>query len=93
MDELRRNAQEWDRIIIHARELIHEHTGRDLPIAVTEFNSAYDKSFGGETTPDSHFNAIWMADVLGRLIRNGVFMANQWYLTAKPGYGGLGLIA
>ena len=92
MDELRLNAQEWDRIFIHARELIREHTGRDLPIAVTEFNSAYDKSFGGETTPDSHFNAIWMADVLGSMIKNGVFMANQWALTAKAGYGGLGLV-
>jgi hypothetical protein len=70
-------------IFIHARELIHEHTGRDMPIAVTEFNSAYDKSVGGETTPDSHYNAIWLADVLGSMIRNGVFMANEWYLTAK----------
>lgn len=93
MDELRLNAQEWDKIMIRARELIHEYTGRDLPIAVTEFNSAYDKSFGGETTPDSHFNAIWMAAVLGSMIKNGVFMANQWALTAKAGYGGLGLIA
>lgn len=91
-DELRQNAQEWDEIIIHARELIHQHTGRDLPIAVTEFNSAYDKSVGGEATPDSHFNAIWLADVLGRMIKNGVFMANEWYLTAKGGAGGLGLI-
>ena len=93
MDEIRLNAQEWDRIILHARELIHEYATRDLPIAVTEFNSAYDKSNGGETTPDSHFNAIWTADVLGRMIKNGVFMANEWALTAKAGYGGLGLIA
>ncbi len=92
IDELRENAKEWDTIIIRARELIHEHTGRDLPIAITEFNSAYDKSVGLEATPDSHYNAIWMADVLGRMIKNGVFMANVWYLTAKGGYGGLGLI-
>jgi len=92
MDELRLNSREWDKIIIHARELIHQHTRRDLPIAVTEFNSAYDKSVSGETTPDSHASAIWMADVLGRMIKNGVFMANEWALTAKGGYGGLGLI-
>ena len=92
IDELRQNAQEWDKIIIHARELIHEHTGRDLPIAVTEFNSAYDKSVGGEATPDSHYNAIWLGDVLGRMIKNDVFMANEWALTAKGGFGGLGLI-
>ena len=91
-DELRQNAQEWDQIIIHARELIHQHTGRDLPIAVTEFNSAYDKSVGGEATPDSHYNAIWLADVLGRMIKNGVFMAHEFALTAKGGFGGLGLI-
>jgi hypothetical protein len=90
---MRRNAQEWDKIFIHARELIHEYAGRDIPIAVTEFNSAYDKSFGGETTPDSHYNAIWMGNVLGSMIKNGVFMANEWALTAKAGYGGLGLIA
>ena len=92
IDELRQDAQQWDKIIIHARELIHQYTGRDLPIAVTEFNSAYDKSVGREATPDSHYNAIWMADVLGRMIKNGVFMANEWALTAKGGYGGLGII-
>ena len=93
IDELRQNAYEWDKIIIHARELIHEYTGRDLPIAVTEFNSAYDKSVGGEATPDSHYNAIWLADVLGRMIRNDVFMANEWALAATGGAGGLGLIS
>jgi hypothetical protein len=74
------------------RELIFQYTGRDLPIAVTEFNSAYDKSVGGDATPDSLYNAIWMADVLGRMIKNHVFMANEWALTAKGGFGGLGLI-
>jgi hypothetical protein len=92
IEDLHQNAKEWDKIIIHARELIHTNTGRDLPIAITEFNSAYDKSVGGDATPDSFYNAIWMADVLGRMIKNGVFMANEWGLTAKGGYGGLGLI-
>ncbi len=92
IDDLRRNTQEWDKIIIHARELIHEYAGRDIPIAVTEFNSSYDKSVGGEATPDSHFNAIWMADVLGRMIKNGVFMANEFSLVAKGGVGSWGLI-
>ena len=92
IDELRQNALEWDKIIARLREKIHEHTDRDIPIAVTEFNSDYSKSVGGEATPDSHFNAIWLADVLGRMIKNGVFMANQWTLTSKGGYGGWGLV-
>jgi hypothetical protein len=52
----------------------------------------YGTPVGGETTPDSHFNAIWMADVLGRMIKNGVFISNQWYLAAKGGSGGSGLV-
>jgi len=92
LDELRQNAQEWDKILLRAQELIRQYAGRDLPIAVTEFNSAYDKSVGGDATPDSHYNAIWMADVLGRMIKNHVLMANEWALTAKGGFGGLGLV-
>lgn len=92
IEELHQNSKEWDKIIIHARELTQTYTGRDLPLAITEFNSAYDKSVGGDATPDSHYNALWMADVLGRMIKNGVFMANEWGLTAKGGYGGLGLV-
>ncbi|RPJ26192.1 MAG: hypothetical protein EHM33_12460 [Chloroflexi bacterium] len=92
IDELRKDAQTWDKIIIHVRELIHQYAGHHLPIAITEFNPAYDQSVGGEATPDSHYNAIWMADALGRMIENGVFMANEWALTARGGYGSLGLI-
>lgn len=92
IDELRQNTQEWDKLIIHARELIHQYAGRDLPIAITEFNSSYGKPVGGEATPDSYYNAIWMADVLGRMIKNRVFMANEWALAAKGGSGGSGLI-
>ena len=92
LDELHQNSQEWDKILLHAQELIRQYAGRDLPIAVTEFNSAYDKSVGGDATPDSHYNAIWMADVLGRMIKNHVLMANEWALTAKGGFGGLGLV-
>jgi len=92
VDELQANAQEWDRIFIRLRELIHTHTGLDLPIAVTEFNSAYNPAIGAETSPDSHYNAIWLGDVLGHMIKNGVFLANHWMLTSKGGYGGWGLI-
>ncbi len=92
IDELRINAQEWDKIIVRLRDMIHQETGRDIPIAITEFNSDYSKSVGGESTPDSHYNAIWLGDVIGSMIKNGVFMANHWMLTSKGGYGGWGLI-
>ncbi len=92
VEELRINAQEWDKIITYLRDMIHKETGRDIPIAITEFNSDYSKSVGGESTPDSHYNAIWLGDVLGSMIKNGVLMANHWMLTSKGGYGGWGLV-
>ena len=92
IDDLRHNTAEWDKIISRARELIYQYAGRELPIAVTEFNSSYGNSVGGDATPDSFYNAIWMADVLGRLIKNGVYMANEFSFVSKGGVGGFGLI-
>jgi hypothetical protein len=55
-------------------------------------NSHWSKAIQGEATPDSHYNAIWWADVLGRMIKNDVFMINHWMLTSQAGQGGWGLI-
>jgi hypothetical protein len=90
--DLHQNVGQWDKIIIYLRGLIRQTTGLDLPIAVTEFNSHYNKVTNGEATPDSHYNAIWLADVLGRLMRNDAFMANQWLLASHGDQGGWGLI-
>lgn len=92
IEDLRQNSQEWEKTIRYLRGLIGEHTGRDIPIAVTEVNSHWTKSIGGEATPDSHYNAVWLADMLGRLMRQGVFMVNHWMLSSQGGQGGWGLI-
>ena len=76
IDDLRGNTREWDANIIPGlRAVIRETTGRDLPVAVTEVNSSWANNIGGEATLDSHYNAIWYADVLGRLIREQVSIA------------------
>lgn len=76
IDDLRLNAREWDdHILPMARRVIREATGRDIPLAVTEINSSWANNIGGEATMDSHYNAIWYADVLGRMIRQGVEIA------------------
>lgn len=92
IDELRQHMPEWDRTIPYVRGLIQEYTGRDIPIAITEVNTHYSKAVGGEATPDSHFNAIWLADMFGRLMYQDVFMVNHWLLTSSGGTGGWGLI-
>jgi hypothetical protein len=89
-DELRANTEVWDDEIAYLRELIREHTGRDLPIAITEINSSPTSVYGQPASPDSFFNAIWYADVLGRLISEDVWMVNLWNISQRG--GGLGLI-
>jgi hypothetical protein len=92
VDELSAASAEWDLIIPYLRNLIIEITGRNIPIAITEINSHWSSAMGGEATPDSLYNAIWWADVLGRLIFNKVEIVNYFTLQSRPSIGGYGLL-
>jgi len=91
IDWLRRNSREWDLIIPRLRATVREVTGRDLPVAVTEVNSHWSSATGGEATPDSFYNAIWWADVLGRLVRQRVDIVAHFALQSRTQVGGWGL--
>jgi hypothetical protein len=93
VEELAAASAEWDEIIPYLRKLIIEKTGQDLPIAVTEINSHWSNAVGGEATPDSFMNAIWWADVLGRMITNQVVIVNYFSLQSNPSIGGYGLFS
>lgn len=93
IEDLRASAQEWDQLIPRLRQLIRETTGREIPIAVTELNSHWNAVTGGEATPDSHFNAIWLGDVLGRLIRQQVEIVAQFAIQSSSDNGGWGLFS
>ncbi len=58
----------WSRAMDTLAAQIRTHTGRDLQIGVTEANSDWTGRVSEETGTDSHLNALWWADVLGRLI-------------------------
>lgn len=85
------NSREWDTIIPELRREIRVTTGRDYPVAVTEVNSHWTDATGGEATPDSFYNAIWWADVLGRLIRQRVDIVAHFALQTDTPNGGWGL--
>jgi len=89
-EQMRAYAAALEAEVAYLRALIQEHTGRDLPIAITELNSTPTSVMGQPASPDSHFNAIWYADVLGRLMNADVWMANQWVISQRS--TGLGLI-
>ena len=90
VEDLRKNTLEWTEMAKYLQGLIQTTTGREIPIAFTEVNSDPTAVFAGVATPDSFYNAIWYADVLGRLIQQKVFMVNQFVLANRT--GGLGLI-
>ncbi|MBN1201564.1 MAG: hypothetical protein JXJ20_06885 [Anaerolineae bacterium] len=94
IDDLRQNVTEWNLILPALRAVIKETTGRDdIPVAVTEANSHWSSSIGGEATPDSFYNAIWWADVLGRLIQDQSVIVNYFDFQSHGGRGGWGLLA
>ncbi len=80
IEQLRRNAHEWDVIIPDLRNLIKTALGHDLPVGITELNSHWSKPAGGPADPDSFYHAVWWADVLGRLIRQRVDVVAYWTL-------------
>lgn len=89
IEDLRNNTREWIDEVEYLRTLTKEITGRDLPIAITEVNSDPSSIMLQDASPDSFYNAIWYADVLGQLMNADVFMVNQWVLSQRS--TGLGL--
>lgn len=89
VQDLQENTRRWVGEIEYLRGLVRETLGRDLPIAITEVNSDPSSAMLQEVSPDSFFNAIWYADVLGQMMNADVFMVNQWVLSQRT--TGLGL--
>jgi hypothetical protein len=87
LPELLTDAATWDDLASNLRQTVFEVTGKDLPIAITEANSHWSRSIQGEATPDSFANAIWWADVLGRLIGQQVAMVNYFSLASGDDVG------
>jgi alpha-L-arabinofuranosidase len=90
VQDLRENTRKWAAIIEYLRKVTLETIGHELPIAITELNSDPSSAQMQDASPDSFYNAIWYADVLGQMMNADVFMVNQWVLSQRT--GGLGLI-
>jgi hypothetical protein len=91
-DSLRNINDEWDIAIPNLRRIIRDVAGRDIPIAVTEVNSNSANSIGLPASLDSFYNALWLGDTLGRLIRNQVEIVAYWDVqgSSNRGWGLLG---
>ncbi len=92
VDQLADSTAEWDPMLADLKDMIHQTTGRDIPIGVTEFNANWSKQGNNEATPDSIPGALWLADVLGRLVRNQAVVGAQFALQSGPVLGFWGLM-
>lgn len=90
VQSLRQNTRMWAGEIEYLRQVMRETIGRELPIAITELNSDPSPAILQPASPDSFYNAIWYADVLGQLMNSDVFMVNQWVISQRS--TGLGLL-
>jgi alpha-L-arabinofuranosidase len=90
VQQLRENTRKWVTEVEYLRTLSKEILGKELPIAITEVNSDPSSAMLQEVSPDSFYNAIWYADVLGQTMNADVFMVNQWVLSQRT--TGLGLL-
>jgi hypothetical protein len=90
--EMRANVAEWETIIPELRKVVREATGRDLPVAITEVNSHWSNSLGGEATPDSHYNAVWWAAVLANLIETQIDLVTFFALYSTDDSGSFGML-
>ncbi len=92
--DLRENAAEWTHLITRLRGLSEQVTGRqDLRFAVSEVNSHWSRTAYGEATNDSRMNAVWWADVLGKLIYDGAYMVGFFDLQSSDARGSWGLFS
>jgi len=83
IQNLRENTRKWIGEVEYLHQVIKETTGHDLPVAITEINSDPSNQMNKETSPDSFYNAIWYADVLGQMINADVFIVNQWVISQR----------
>lgn len=92
VDQLAGSTAEWDPMLADLKDMIRQTAGRDIPIGVTEFNANWSKQGNGEATPDSVPGALWLADVLGRMIRAQAVVGAQFALQSGPVLGFWGLM-
>ena len=92
VDQLAGSTAEWDTMLTDLKDMIRQTAGRDIPIGVTEFNANWSKQGNGEATPDSVPGALWLADVLGRMIRAQAVVGAQFALQSGPVLGFWGLM-
>jgi hypothetical protein len=98
-EALGRPIDAWVGVVDQAsRALADRNPGRNIPIAVTEFNLVAGVYGDQDGTMAEAVNAFYTADTLGQMALHGVTMANHWVLVngvteSGSDYGIIDLVA
>ena len=92
IEGLQADATRWSTLIDNLHAVVLEETGREIPVGITEFNSDWSSVNGQEATPDSHPNALWLADVLGQMMGGDVQIGVLHNFQSSDRLGGHGLL-
>jgi hypothetical protein len=92
VEGLQADATRWSTLIDNLHAVVLEETGREIPVGITEFNSDWSPVSGQEATPDSHPNALWLADVLGQMVGGDVQIGVLHNFQSIDRLGGHGLL-
>ena len=81
--------QSWPVVMTDANEAFERYVnGRELPIAITEYNLIAFQDMDNEQLMTRAVNMLFLADTVGQMLQNGVAIANQWDLAnGQPANG------
>lgn len=77
----------YRRVIDSIRQKTQEIAGREIPIAVTEYNLTWDWLAEGDGANNSFYAGLYLADFLGAMAEKQVFIANFWDIMEKGTIG------
>ena len=78
-EALKRPVDAWPHVMKGPLdELANVRSGTPAPVAITEYNMFFFADGDKTAMMSSAIDAIYMADTIGQMARNGVQMANQW---------------
>ena len=77
----------YRRVIDSIREKTKEIAGREIPIAVTEYNLTWDWLAEGDGANNSFYAGLYLADFLGAMAEKQVFMTNFWDIMERGTIG------
>ncbi|MFA5316341.1 MAG: CIA30 family protein [Dehalococcoidales bacterium] len=77
----------YRRVIDSIRQKTKEIAGREIPIAVTEYNLTWDWLAEGDGANNSFYAGLYLADFLGTMAEKQVFIANFWDIMERGTIG------